>query len=108
MTSRAYRENYAAIDWSQPVAQPPKAPRSQRRAFHIVKDIEPFISPITGEVIGSRTSRREHMRQHDVIEVGNEKPKPRQPVPLPDVRHDIRIAREMVASGYRPCEINNE
>lgn len=50
--------------------------RTERRAFQIVPDIEPFISPIDGKVVSGRAQKREHMRRHDVEELGNEKPKP--------------------------------
>lgn len=45
----------------------------------IMPDISPYKSVITGEVIGSRSTHRDHLRQHNCIEVGNEKPKP-QPI----------------------------
>ena len=38
----------------------------------ILKDIGEYTSPLDGSRISSRSSHREHMRQHDVIEVGNE------------------------------------
>jgi hypothetical protein len=30
-------------------------------------DIEPFVSPIDGTVVGSRSALRDHMGQHDVV-----------------------------------------
>lgn len=38
----------------------------------IVPDIAPYQSMITGEMITSRSRHREHLRQHDCFEVGNE------------------------------------
>lgn len=38
----------------------------------IIKDIGEYKSPLDGSMITSRSSHRAHMRQHDVIEVGNE------------------------------------
>lgn len=65
------------------------------RAFHIVPDIEPFTSPIDGKVVGGRRQKREHMRLHEVEEVGNEKPKPHKPAQLPPVAPDMaQIMRE--------------
>ena len=38
----------------------------------VMKDIEPYPSIITGEIIGSRSHHRAHLKQHHAIEVGNE------------------------------------
>lgn len=40
--------------------------REERGPF-IRGDIEPFVSPIDGTVIGSRSDLRSHMRKHDVV-----------------------------------------
>jgi hypothetical protein len=37
-----------------------------RADYHIQPDIEPFTSPITGEVIMGRSHLRRHMKQHGV------------------------------------------
>lgn len=42
----------------------------------IMGDIQPYKSMITGEMINGRRQHREHLRQHNCIEIGNEKPKP--------------------------------
>lgn len=49
------------------------------RSWNVMPDIEPFVSPIDNSVIGGRRQKREHMKAHGVIDVGNEKlePKPR-------------------------------
>lgn len=39
----------------------------------VAADIAPYRSMVTGEMIGSRSQHRAHLRQHGVIEVGNEK-----------------------------------
>lgn len=44
----------------------------------VMPDIAPYRSTITGELINSRSTHRTHLRDHGCIEVGNEKPKPRQ------------------------------
>lgn len=53
----------------------------------IMPDIDPFVSPIDKSVIGGRAARREHMRKHGVIDVGNEKLKP-------GIKKDTGIDRE--------------
>jgi len=38
----------------------------------VMGDIQPYQSMATGEVITSRSRHREHLKQHGLIEVGNE------------------------------------
>lgn len=38
----------------------------------VMRDIGEYVSPIDGAYITSRTSHRDHMRAHDVVEVGNQ------------------------------------
>lgn len=40
---------------------------------YIIRDMEPYRSPIDGSIITSRSHHRAHKRQHNVIEVGNER-----------------------------------
>lgn len=42
-------------------------------SVQVIKDIEPYQSMVTGEMITSRSRHRDHLRQHNCIEVGNEK-----------------------------------
>lgn len=46
----------------------------QRRitAPYVAADIQPYKSMITGEMITSRSQHRNHLKQHKMIEVGNE------------------------------------
>lgn len=46
-------------------------PQSGNSAM-ILPDIQPYQSMIDGSLISSRSSHREHLRQHGCIEVGNE------------------------------------
>lgn len=106
MTSEAYRQNYQLIKWKPIKASKAKrVQRQDRPAFHIIRDIEPYRSVVTGEVIGGRRQHRDHLRAHDCIEVGNEKPKPRPPPAMPDARRDVKAAIDMVRGGYRPRPI---
>lgn len=34
----------------------------------ILPDMEPFVSPVSGELIGGRAQRREDMKRHDCID----------------------------------------
>lgn len=64
------------------------------RAHHVMPDIQPYRSMQTGEVIGSRSTHRAHLKQHGLIEVGNEKWPERKPVPMdscvPELRQAVR------------------
>lgn len=58
--------------------------------IQIVKDIEPFKSVVDGSIIGSRRDKREHMKVHGLIEVGNERiGRARNSIDMPDVRRDL-------------------
>lgn len=55
----------------------------------VLPDTKPYQSMVTGEVIGGRRQHREHLRQHGLIEIGNEKPVRRQ---VPDTTEQVRQA----------------
>lgn len=52
-------------------------------SFYVMPDIQPYRSMVDGSIVGGRRQHREHLRQHNVIEVGNEldkaTPKPLEP-----------------------------
>lgn len=71
MTRKAYRENYALIDWgpprqSAPVKQKPEGPKGP----FVMPDIAPFVSPLDFSVVSSRSMLREHERRHGVRQCG--------------------------------------
>lgn len=41
-------------------------------SHNIIPDIQPYQSMQTGELIGGRRQHREHLRQHGLVEIGNE------------------------------------
>lgn len=55
---------------------------------YIIGDIAPYKSMTTGEMIGGRRQHREHLRQHGLIEVGNERVKQR-PAQVDSPRRDL-------------------
>ena len=65
--------------------------------LHVIPDIQPYRSMMTGERIKGRSHHREHMRQHNLIEVGNEKVE-RKVQELPPVAPDIKRAIEELRS----------
>lgn len=67
----------------------------------VTNDIQPYLSMVTGEEITSRSRHREHLRDHNCIEVGNEthhlKPKPM--TSPPGLKETIiRVANEKLRS----------
>lgn len=45
--------------------------------YFVMNDIKPYRSMIDGSEISSRSKHNAHLRQHKMVEVGNEKPKPK-------------------------------
>lgn len=55
----------------------------------IIPDIQPYKSMVTGETIHSRARHKAHLKQHGMVEIGNEKVKPK-PIPdVPGLREDL-------------------
>ena len=71
-------------------------PRSE---VHIIGDIQPYRSMIDGREITSRSRHREHLRDHNCVEVGNDSSlkKPRPPLQSPPGLKDaiIRAVNEV-------------
>ena len=72
MTSKQYRRNYEGITWTSKIRRSPMDSSRSAQAFAVMKDIEPFISPVDGKVVGSRSALREHERRHNVRQIGND------------------------------------
>lgn len=67
----------------------------------IMPDKLAYVSPVDGTHVTSRSHHREHMRRHDLIEVGNERiGNPN--IEMPSARNDVRRAISMLRNGYRP------
>ena len=54
----------------------------EQKTAMVMGDIQPYKSMVTGEMIQSRSAHREHLKAHQLVEVGNEtkylKPKPKE------------------------------
>jgi hypothetical protein len=69
------------------------------RPHNLLPDIGEYKSPIDGTVVSSRSTHRDHMRQHNVIEVGNERLKPpADRAPMPRAGNDIKRSLEELRS----------
>lgn len=70
----------------------PKEEYSPPSGLMIMPDIKPYRSTVTGEEIGSRSTHRVHLKRHGLIEIGNEKIKPKPMPEVPGLREDLRRA----------------
>ena len=63
----------------------------RRGGLTIIKDIEPFVSPVDGSVVSSRAARREHNRRNQVEDVGGDPAftRPKQRVMPQGVKEDV-------------------
>jgi hypothetical protein len=68
---------------------------NHKRSYGVIGDIEPYKSPIDGKMVTSRSKHRDHMRQHGVIEMGNEYPKQAEPNNAPMGRAGNDIVQAM-------------
>ena len=70
--SSKYVNNYEAIKWT-PHKNSKRAEKAFSRSAHnIMKDIEPFLSPVDGSYVTSRSELREHEKRHNVRQIGND------------------------------------
>lgn len=65
---------------------------SKGESAYVIPDIQPYRSMQTGEYIGSRSVHRTHLKQHGLVEVGNEKWPERKKVAMPDLVPDLKQA----------------
>ena len=55
----------------------------------VIPDIQPYRSMATGEMIMGRRQHREHLKQHRLIEIGNEKQVAPKRGPDPTIKRDV-------------------
>lgn len=76
-----------------------RSPLADSLCTTFMPDIHGFVSPIDGAFISSRSQRDVHLRQHEVIEVGNEKfDTPADRAPMQRAGLDIKRAIEEIGS----------
>lgn len=59
-----------------------------KKTHHVMPDIKPYKSMITGEVISSRSKHREHLKRHGCVEIGDQTHA--QPRGIPDTSPEKR------------------
>jgi len=65
-------------------------------APYVVADIQPYKSMATGEMITSRSKHKQHLRDHGLVEIGNETPKQKAIEKPRDIKKDLHE----VMAGY--------
>lgn len=73
------------------------ANRAEVNAPMVMSDIQPYQSMATGEMITSRSQHRDHLKQHRLIEYGNEKI----PTPTAPKYNSDEVKREIARHFYR-------
>jgi hypothetical protein len=73
------------------------ANKSEVNAPIVMNDIQPYKSMQTGEMITSRSTHRQHLKQHGLIEIGNEKIKETKP----NTYNSEEVKREIARHLYR-------
>lgn len=64
--------------------------------FQFMKDIGEYTSTLDGSRITTRSAHRDHMRRHEVVEVGNERMPARRDEPMPSIGRDIQRAMQQL------------
>jgi len=102
---QAFADNYAQIfgdrkpirgsfvyDETQGKMVPKEEYVPELKSAMVMTDIQPYKSMATGELITSRSTHREHLKKHRLIEVGNETKyisQRSEPKPLPGLKRTI-------------------
>ncbi len=55
----------------------------------VIGDIQPYKAVATGEMIMSRSQHRDYLKRHNLVELGNEKTKPKEIPEVPGRRQAI-------------------
>lgn len=69
----------------------------------VMRDVDPYRSIVTREMVGGRAQHREHLKRHDLVEIGTERMAPRKPIESSseEIVNDIKRA---IAQGPSPAQ----
>jgi hypothetical protein len=74
---------------------------TKRQAPMVQSDIQGYISQVDGSWIDSRSKHRDHLKQHRMIEIGNEVPMKQKQVQAPSSEERKRQIGEIVYSKLK-------
>lgn len=85
MSDKEYYLTFWSYELGSPEAEQAwkeKQEMIRRDAPMVMSDIQPYISQVDGSVIESRSKHKAHLKQHKMIELGNDVPKQHKPAEL--------------------------
>jgi hypothetical protein len=95
-TKKSDKEHYLEF-WGHTLGTPEaeqawkeKQEMTVREAPMVMSDINPYISQVDGSVIESRSKHKAHLKQHRMIELGNDVPKQHKQVDMSTQSKDAR------------------
>lgn len=91
------RKRYVQVDGQ--LVEVSKDWRAEPVASYVIPDIAPYQSMQTGEMIEGRRQHREHLRQHGLVEIGNEVDKLKPWGPKPSIKWSDAIRETMARKG---------
>jgi len=93
MSDKEYYLTFWSYELGTPEAEQAwkeKEEMTYREAPMVMSDIQPYISQVDGSVIESRSKHKAHLRQHKMIELGNDVPKQHKQVDMSTKSKDAR------------------
>ena len=93
MTDKEYYLTFWNYELGTPEAEEAwkqKQEMTRRESAMVMSDIEGYISQVDGTWIKSRSHHREHLKQHRMIELGNDVPKQHKPIEMSKKDHEAR------------------
>ena len=77
-----------------------KQEMTRREAPMVMSDIQPYISQVDGSVIESRSKHKAHLKQHRMIELGNDVPMQHKPADISTKSKEAR-KRDIAEQVYQ-------
>lgn len=91
------RKRYVQIDGE--LVEVSQEWKPEPKASYVIPDIQPYQSMATGETIMGRRQHREHLKQHGLVEIGNETDKLKPYGPRPNVDWKQAVVETMARKG---------
>ena len=80
-----------------------KQEMTRREAPMVMSDIQPYISQVDGSVIESRSKHKAHLKQHRMVELGNDVPTQHKP---PELSRQSMEARKRQIAELTYAKLN--
>jgi hypothetical protein len=93
MSDKEYYLTFWSYELGTPEAEQAwqdKLNMTPKESAMVMSDIQPYISQVDGSVIESRSKHKAHLKQHKMIELGNDVPKQHQQVDMSTKSKDAR------------------